>query len=255
MGSASEQAFCERIRTWAENLGFTVYPEIEGWDLVLCAEHEILIDDPRPHRGNFYAGAQRVSPGAQLGIHAKLVANAEVLAQVVGPLAHHDPAYPALPFVAVPRHGGSFHVIARHMGVGIITAHEDTFIITTRPRFDRVVRPLPLPPIASRAIQAGVPSPRSLGEWRIKALCFLEWARAQDAVVLEDLRRFGLHPSTCRHWLRPVGFRYADGTGKRAVVKLTTYRLREGARMPDQGYEDVMAELRAAGKLTPPWER
>lgn len=255
MTTSSEQAFCERLRAWAENLGFTVYPEIAGWDLVLCAEHEILIDPP----DDYYpfgrsARAQTVAAGAQVGIHAKLKANADVLAQAIGPQAEHDPAYPALPFVAVPKHGESFAVLARRLGVGIIQAWEDTFVITVTARPADRSRPLALPPIASRAIQAGVPSPRSLGDWRIKALRFLEWARQQDSVTLDDVRRFGMHPERWRGaWLRPVGFKYADGKGKRAVVKLTTYRIREGkATLPDVGFEDVMAELRQAGKLEPP---
>ncbi len=248
----SEAAFCERLRTWAENLGFTVYPEIDGWDMVLCAEREIMIDIPRSLEEG-WAAYQQVGAGVQIGIHAKLRASADVLAQAVGPLAHHDPAYPALPFVAVPRHGPGFAVLARHCGVGVICEWEDTFVVRVRPRPGRTPRPLSLPPIASRAIQAGAPSPRALGDWRIKALRFLEWARAQESIVLEDVRRFGLHPSRFAKWLRPVGFRYADGKGKRAVVKLTTYRIREGkSTLPDVGYEDVMAELRKAGKLEGP---
>lgn len=252
-GGSSEAAFCDRLRTWAENLGFTVYPEIEGWDMVLCAKHEILIDNPRDYRGtNRGYGGQRVPAGAQLGIHAKLVANSDVLAQAVGPLAHHDPAYPALPFVAVPRHGESFAVLARHMGVGIVTGWQDQFVISVTARQRTSSKWLTLPPIASRAIQAGVPSPRSLGEWRLKALRFLEWARAQDSFAMDDLRRFGLNPSTCDSWLYPIAWKYADGKGKRAVVKVRTYRIQEGKHLPDAGYEDVMAELRAAGKLDPP---
>ena len=62
----TEVRLCDRIRAWAEALGFVVYPEVCGWDLVLVARDRVL-----------QLGRHAVSPGEQVGIHAKSWANYE----------------------------------------------------------------------------------------------------------------------------------------------------------------------------------
>lgn len=250
----SEVEFCDRLRAWAEGFGFEVYPEVDGWDLVLVAV------EGRPLQE--HALTFNVKPGEQLGIHAKLRANCDVLVQALP--YEHGGRYPHYPFVAAPIAGAAFRTIARRLGVGVISTDEPgpkTFMghrlpgdgqprVREWPRhrgLDGVDRkPLALPPVASRAIVAGAPSPRVLSPWRVKALRFLAFARARGTFTVSDLKTFELGKSWADSWGSAVGWAHEVRRGK--TVRVRTYRLTDSAeRLPDWGYKDVAAELAAAG--------
>jgi hypothetical protein len=239
----TEVALCDRIRAWAEGLGFEVYPEIAGWDLVLVTSAPRALD--RDHR-------YMVSPGDQVGIHAKLRANCDVLSQAVpGDFATYGPTFP---MVGVPVAGGAFKYIAERLGVGVIEAPAatDAFHGYGNVRVSRFPRrskmePLSLPPVASRAIQAGAPSPRQLSPWRIKALRFLAFARAADGqrFAASDIKAHGLSKDWVDRWGIPVDWTTEVRRGK--SVRVRVYRLIDAVeKLPDHGYEDVAAELAAA---------
>lgn len=239
----SEVELCDRLRDWAERLGFEVYPEVAGWDLVLVTAA------PRTLGKGIHA--VEVAPGEQVGIHAKLRANCEVLAQAVpGDFASHGPTWP---MVAAPLTGNSFCFIASRLGIGVIEASPPVPgsrgepRVVEEPRRSKAETVLHLPPVASRVIVAGAPSPRQLSTWRVKALRFLAFARASagQRFAASDVKRHGLSISWVERWGIPVDWGTEMRRGKPTRVRI--YRLTDNAeRLPDWGYRDVAAEIAAA---------
>lgn len=243
----SEVELCDRLRDWAEGLGFEVYPEVAGWDLVLVA------DKPTAFERH---GAQ-ILAGEQVGIHAKLRPSCEVIVQAL-PWNEDSPG-PRHPFVAVPQAGQGFKTIAHRLGIGVIET--DLFGRTpgwkrdelkgsikiaghARPRPSTVAQ-LKLPPVASRVIVAGCPSPRVLSEWRVKALRFLAFARGRTTFTCSDVVGFGLGKSWVDNWGEPEDWTTETRRGK--TVRVRTYRLTtKTEKLPDWGYRDVAAEMLAA---------
>jgi hypothetical protein len=230
----SEVEQCNRIREWAERLGFEVYPEVAGWDLVLVGAAPVKLT------------RHVVEAGAQVGIHAKMRANCDVLAQAV----HEHGAHPAYALVAVPDAGPAFTRVARKLGLGVLTTDQkpsygarDVRVREWPSRGDHP--PLTLPPVASRCIVAGAPSPRVLSPWRVKALGFLAWARTRASFTVTDLAGHGLSKSWVERWGEAVDWTTEVRRGK--TVRVRTYALTSRAeRLPDWGYTDVAAELAAS---------
>lgn len=253
--SATEVDFCRGLREWAESLGFAVHPEVSGWDLVLVPAADARLGRNGPD----------VLAGDQVGIHAKLRANCDVLAQAAtyGPESRR----PRHPYVAVPEAGASFRYVARRLGIGVIVTDPDRREVRkaqhaaypgpTPPEFSpRTVQAptlhpgpqLTLPPIACRSIVAGAPSPRQLSPWRVKALRFLAFARARDVVTASQLMGFGLHRQWVERWLDPVDWT-AETNKRRQQVRVRTYRLTANREaLPDWGYRDVYEEMAAGDK-------
>ena len=221
----TEADLCDRIRAWAEEAGFEVYPEVQGWDLVLVARMDRSID------------RLDVRMGEQVGVHAKLRANCEVLAQALPP-RWAEVSYPDFGVVAAPTAGRGFLHVARHLGIGVVELRGARPRLTVQPRRVDARQPLVLPSFASRVIRAGTPSPRQLSAWREKALTFLRWARANDGQIgLADLKRHGIARNWAQAWLVWTGER---GRDRRTLI----YRLTDNPQaLPDHGYEDVYAEL------------
>lgn len=249
----TEVDFCDRLREWAERQGFDVYPEVHGWDLVFVSAERRTLD-----RFNI------IEPGQQVGIHAKMRASFEVVEQALPPppdgIGWH---YPTFPMVAVPSAGGAFARICAHLGIGVIVGELPRRKWQTwggkrearaqrRQEDPRVSRwpkaqgyePLLLPPIASRTIVAGSPSPRVLSDWRVRALRFLAFARGVESWSTADLDRFGVGRSWADRWGEYIDTRSEVRRGRK--VRVHFYRLTDRAdRLPDAGYKDVAAELLA----------
>jgi hypothetical protein len=159
----NEVKLCEELILVACMEGFRVFPEVNGWDL-------IIVDDT----------------GVQLGIQAKMRPNLEVLAQAVR-RRYEGPRYRA---VLVPRSSRAFRDVAYELGVSVFTLQ---MIRAHARRWNRIKFPkcsdrlfvfenmkewsdktLWLPPVPG-ACPAGSPAPRPLTQWRVKAieLCFL----------------------------------------------------------------------------------
>lgn len=245
--TGSEVDLCDRLRDWAERLGFEVYPEVHGWDLILVADKPTALE----------RHGTEIQPGEQVGVHAKLRSSCEVLMQALP--WNDDTPGPRHPFVAVPQAGQGFKFIAHRLGIGVIETDihgrlptwkraelppEIKIVGYARPRPLSVAQ-LKLPPIASRAIVAGAPSPRVLSEWRVKALRFLAFARGRTTFTGSDVVRFGLGKSWVDNWGEPDDWMTEVRRGK--TVRVRTYRLTTKAeKLPDWGYRDVAAEMLAA---------
>lgn len=248
----SEVDLCDRLRDWAERQGFDVYPEVHGWDLVLTTDEPRKLD--RLHA---------IEPGQQVGIHAKVRASFEVIDQAWPPGDGIGWKYPTYGMVAVPAPGAAFERICRRVGIGVIAADRSARkfrgwigsksddarsarrkhdpYVTWWPRA-RTYKLLTLPPIASRAIQAGAPSPRVLSEWRTKALRFLASARSKETFRVSDVTAFGLSKTWVDRWGEPVDWATENRRGK--PVRVRVYRLVTNVeKLPDWGYRDVAEEL------------
>lgn len=253
----TEVDLCDRLRDWAERLGFEVYPEVNGWDLVLVATEPRVLGSLRSAREGQTLGPNTVPAGYQVGIHAKLRANCDVLMQAAAGAPKWS--YPQLPFVAVPQAGEGFQFVAYRLGVGVIETEpharrQRRWGQESGPR-DPVIRewptphtghpPLKLPPIASRAIVAGAPSPRVLSEWRVSAIRFLIWARTADVFTIYDLDRFGISRTWADRWGELVETVTEQRRGR--PIRVRRFRLTTKAdRLPDAGYRDVAEELARA---------
>ena len=252
----TEVHLCERVRDWLERLGFDVYPEVGGWDLVATTAE--------PRRIEKYSG-RVVRPGEQVGFHAKLRASCQVLAQAIPPPSDGlGYRYPRWPYVVAPSPGVGFRIVARHLGIGVVDAAPErarrrrrrtvsgALVVDPEVVVDPGYAPGPkslqldLPPIASRAIVAGAPSPRSLSKWRIGALRFLIWARRRETYAPADLDGFGINRRWAERWGELVRYEPRANRAGRSY-NCPVYRLTERAGvLPDAGYRDVLTELEAA---------
>lgn len=223
--AAKESDLCADFRDAAESDGWVVYPERAGWDLVLVWPGEA----PVP------SGATLLEEGSQVGVEAKLRANADVLAQAIGHPMREGPDYRA---VLVPKASEAFVAVARAIGLGVYTyRHCGSWRYRggwERPR-KTVAAParhwaprkrLWLPPVVPRHA-AGVPSPRPLTPWRVRALRLCHRLRHQGYVTTQDFRELGLSMDAWRdRWVR----RQYPGRG-------AVYVMVPGAELPDAGFE------------------
>lgn len=223
-----EADLCERFAEAARGQGWSVFPEVGGWDLVLVWA-----------RASIYQGPQE---GDQLGIEAKLRPGVEALAQTHQRSRWKGPDFRG---VLVPEASRDFAYLAAQLRLHTFDLkHCGTWEPKKRPRYDRwqrsrvdiaVVdsmrwerdRRLWLPPVPL-AGPGGQPCPRQLTRWRIGALKLCVLLRARGFLTTEDFKREKVDPS---RWPR-VGWLVADGK----IGRLTRY-VAGPAPLPDVGYE------------------
>jgi hypothetical protein len=232
--SERESDLCARFRTAAEADGWVVYPEVSGWDLVLVWPGVSPVPD----------GEVGPVSGDQVGVHAKLRANADVLWQAL--TAARDRRRPDYATVLVRVAGEAFRRVASELGLGVYTDRHcgpwSSRRCAVRPR-KRVVAPatrirdgdrLWLPPVVSDA-PAGVPSPSALTPWRVQALRLCGRLRERGYVTRRDFSELGISPTT---WLADGRWLVRDGS----VGSLARYVAAPGRDLPDRGFK---AELEA----------
>lgn len=113
------------------------------------------------------------------------------------------------------------------------------------PPLPRIKKRLPLPPVASRVISAGAPSPRVLSPWRVRALRFLAAVRERGTFTVTDVKAHKISASWVERWGVAVDWTTEVRRGK--TVRVRVYRLTTNPeKLPDWGYKDVAAELAAA---------
>lgn len=233
-----ESELCARFRDAAEADGWTVYPEVGGWDLVLVWSG----DAPVPE------GATAVQPGDQIAVEAKTRANVEALHQAATRSRYRRGGSPDFRAVLVPKASRTFQDVAAMLRVGTFTLRhcgpwtyrngwerERKIVAAPRHRHDRDGKRLWLPPIVSDG-PAGEPSPRALTPWRVKALRLVARAREQGHLTTEDFQALKISPTiwTQTRWIVPNG----------RIGRRTRYTLNEDhPSFPSKGWEAELVQL------------
>lgn len=217
--------------SFVEGLGFHVYPESCGHDLVLVAP------DPVPP----YCGDLR--PGDVIVVEGKLRGSVGVLAQALPPHRCGRTYVGSADWyvVLVPSEPEGFGSVARAAGVVVQTwphgarrQHLANFMGSLRAPGDW--KRLALPSVKVAGITPGAPSPRSVTEWKVAAvkLCLLGKERDLSSAEVGKLRRRFVEAG----WLAQAG-----------AGKTATFRLLDAANRPDVIYPEIVEAIAAARSL------
>jgi len=173
----SEAAMCSAFTKWANAQGWVVYPETEGWDMLLV---------------------NRVD-GTQIGVQAKLRFNPTLLRQVIpGSGIWGDvecgPDYRA---ILLPKYDRDVDDAMKTLGIVSFSAISDFF----RPKIDSIDyfyfgqwpidKRLPLPQYVPDVV-AGASGPIQLTKWKIGALRITAILDVRGYVTREDFRKHGV---------------------------------------------------------------
>lgn len=216
-----ESILCDAFAKAARGDGWTVYPELGDWDLVL------------------------VRDGIQVGVQAKLRGNVTVLRQALrGRSWRQGPRFRA---VLVPKVTCDFRELATILGLDVYTENHVRVVkhrrwgytsTDRRLEIETHARPwehseaLWLPPVVTDR-PAGVPCPSSLTRWRVAAIKLCLVLEARGHVTSDDFRKWGIDKG---RWV-VYGWIKADGK----IGRLTRYTA--GDELPIEGWRDVAAEL------------
>ena len=211
----NETQLCEKFISAADEDGWTVYPEVKKWDMVLVWEN-----DPLP--------AYDLQTGDQVAVEAKTRANIKSLYQAHSRCrGRKSPNFRA---VLAPKASKEFKYVAGRLKTGVFTLDhceggESKYYRRrkVRPpswRFDPDAQ-LWLPPVVPD-IQAGVSSPQPLTKWRVKALKLCKILDQRGWVTSKDFKALDLSMKIWKgrkNWLRHDGkvgrcYRYVKGSGK-----------------------------------------
>lgn len=244
----SEADLCAEFRGWAKERGFLTYPEVSDWDLVLVPSAQAVT----PHH-HFGLEGTELPQGCQFVVQAKLLGNVDVLHQAVTTRGGN------YRIVLVRRASNDFIELAAHLG--LITVVRETcrrtwpggklaweqcprgFLVYAgfSPK-DWAQRPLKLPPIEVD-LPAGMPAPKQLTQWRVKALKLCRILNQRGYLTTEDFKAQGVNPQRWRElWLQDSGEK--EG-------RLVRYVRRDGVALPDAGWEEISAQLAKAEQETP----
>lgn len=220
-----EADLCEKFMAAATEDGWTVYPEVSGWDIV-------LVD----------------SMGAQFGIEAKLRPNCDVLVQALNQEFGRGPDFGG---VLVPKCGRPFLHVAGKLGLYVFTLeHCGPYDERGWPSVRReIVWPsveprktqgrLWLPPVVPTSVEAGRPAPSPLTMWRVGALRVCAILRSRGWVTSADFKTAGIAPGRWVQvgWIANSGER--DGRLVKYVIKpWWNSDTNEAPTFPDVGWED-----------------
>jgi len=231
----NEAELCALFAEAARQDGWTVYPEVNDWDLVLVWNNP----DGRPKAALQRYGRSdlgfAVRQGDIIAIEAKSRATTAALMQ-----AHKRQMPPAttartrkgpdFKAVLVPKAPKGFKYVAGEMELGVFTSHNyeeqkpggrrwkwtDPWRVPIEPAFqlrltERWAGKMWLPPVVPEN-DAGVPSPTSLTPWRVKALKICALLRTRGGVTSADFNEIGISITRWRNngrysWLVDSGER------------------------------------------------
>jgi hypothetical protein len=175
-----ESDLCAEFMAWARGQGHRCYPEWGGWDILVVT-----------------------SAGVHVGVEAKMRAGIDVLEQAMWPA--EDSPGPTYHAVLVPTAGGSFKSIARRLKVWVMEwSPKPAWLAQYRQKSDTLlpagVRHLEwihqaaqqLPPVEELNQPAGVPSPSSLTQWKLKAIKLILRLESRGYVTSKDFNELGI---------------------------------------------------------------
>lgn len=152
-----ESELCDDLVKLAREKKWRVYPETSDCDLLLVATEETI--------------TVNAMPGTQVAIQAKLNANIEVLRQSL-PEWYGDQG-PHFYAVLVPTASQAFRDIARRLQILVYEMHEPGIYkpLEVLPLRAKFYYPKPLwTPDSELWTPAGVASPKSITQWKIRAI-------------------------------------------------------------------------------------
>jgi hypothetical protein len=231
----SEADLCREFRTWAEQKGWIVHPEVSGWDMVM------LRSGPATE-----LALAKYQPNDQVGIQAKLVGNLQVLYQATTPLK--PAAAPAFRLVLVRRCSDEFLSIAYDLNLIVVVREHQAKVFGRKKAWTRFLNDfrwfyprqganrrdsvqLTLPPIVTD-LPAGGPAPRQLTPWRVKALRLCALLHKRGYLTAPDFKTAKVD---MRIWKKRWLNEHSKGIWHR-----------RGADLPDVGWEKEAAQLAAA---------
>jgi hypothetical protein len=226
-----EASVCDRFEETAKQEGWTVYPEVDQWDLVCVWEKKHTPSSSNPYP----------QPGDQLAVEAKSRCRVKALEQCIRRLglqlrqpgrASYKDQGPDFTAIAAPTIGESFGFVARCMGLHTYEVDSSfgntgrSIKVSQSKRFD-FDDSLWVPPVVPD-IQAGTSSPSRLTQWKVQALKLCAIFRA-------------------RGWASTADF-------KRLDISKTIWRRKW---MSMDGYEKVsyQGDMRRFGRYTPDWDQ
>jgi hypothetical protein len=234
-GFSSEAALCQTFIERATASGWTTYPEVDHWDIVL---------------------GLRADNGTEttIGVQAKLRRSWQLLAQASDQRPVTGPTYRA---VLVPDAGtDSFKRLATALDLVTYSMRDLVWrdIMEPDQKFRWDDQPLVLPSVPGIG-RAGTPAPIRLTTWREKAVVLCHLLRSRSWVSGHDFERLGVSKA---RWLQ-MGWIESDDSRERWVYVDGSRRLRyltgcSSDDLPDARYSrDICARIFAAWVIKEPW--
>lgn len=213
-----ESELCDMLSQRAKDMGWKVFPETGGNDLLLVATDDVRTKNARP--------------GDQIGVQAKLSGNIKVLAQAMPD--HWSEKGPHWHAVLVPVVVKEFDQIARRLGLLTFEATHRVWVGGEWRRERGIKHALTYLPPAMRhyytemvwhpdveiLVPAGVSSPRSVTPWKVKSVRLCLDALERGFLTIADFRHAGMSVSTWKQygWIEATGERHGRTMKYRLVL-------------------------------------
>lgn len=235
----SEEMLARQARAAFEAVGFDVYPEAGGVDLLAVATDAVQIEG--------------IATGDLIGIEVKLAPTFDLLRQCIGSAtarAWDHPEVFACPskgthyrVSVTPRMGESSRKIFEHFGIEwflpqMLQSHTIRRKLATAFRFQP--RELVAVPSIKVEVRAGVPAPKKHSERKVMAVKLARRARRQGGkVTAGEIRAEGLNPAFVAH--PEIGFLAHH---ERGVYRLLDMRAGKMVA-PDLLHPEIVSALEA----------
>lgn len=243
----TEAELCDALVLVAGDDGWDVYPEVEGWDLLLVWNGTRKDPNFWPRRTDFTP----TPVGYQIAVEAKLRGNCDVIVEALDRARYRRPDEVA---VLVPEAGKAFSSLCSRLGLRVFTldhcvSRRKLYGADTRVEIDpcgataaelehSAPRRLPLPAVALQG-SGGCAAPRTMSKWRVGALRLCTLLAERGHLTSADFKAHGV---TQQRWLDARWIR-RDGSVGRLARYVAGPRLHENG--PAIGYEAERVALAA----------
>lgn len=233
----TEEQLCTTLIDEARASGWLVFPETSEYDLLLVATNEVR--------------TANIKTGEQIGIHAKMHPNVEVLYQAL-PMMHGDrgPSYHA---ILVPVASLEFRSVAYRCGIVVIEGaryerHSRAYRRTTGmsalylPAHQRHYYSEPLwYPDMEINTPAGVRSPKKITPWKVKAVRLCLEGLEKGFLLNADFRTSGVSMTLWRQkkWILATD---------QHIGRSLKYTINEAADPPHKQWPEIADKLREDGR-------